>query len=241
MTDRTGTELHDYDSAHRGGNRFATILLYMSDMGEKDGGETVFSEAWPPEVPESERKSMSRALKELRASGDASMLKSGSWEEKMVATCRSKLSVRPNSARAVLFYSQHPSGAEDESSKHGGCPVLGGEKWAANLWVWNTPREGFEGSPVKEHIARQQAESGMVTQTNQPTQLKATFRNTGKDSAFKTAELYFDESGYWGKLGHDDPPLVAYTYEGHKWNIKVGDNFVKQFVIGASPVQEFLV
>jgi hypothetical protein len=38
---------HDYDSAHKGGNRFATILLYMTDLGEKDGGETVFPEAWP--------------------------------------------------------------------------------------------------------------------------------------------------------------------------------------------------
>lgn len=38
---------HDYDSAGRGGNRFATILLYMTDLDEKDGGETVFTEAWP--------------------------------------------------------------------------------------------------------------------------------------------------------------------------------------------------
>lgn len=36
---------HDYDTAHKGGNRFATILLYMTDLGEKDGGETVFTEA----------------------------------------------------------------------------------------------------------------------------------------------------------------------------------------------------
>lgn len=38
---------HDYDSARKGGNRFATILLYMTDLGGKDGGETVFTEAWP--------------------------------------------------------------------------------------------------------------------------------------------------------------------------------------------------
>jgi hypothetical protein len=39
---------HDYDSSKKGGNRFATILLYMTDLNEKDGGETVFTEAWPP-------------------------------------------------------------------------------------------------------------------------------------------------------------------------------------------------
>ena len=38
---------HDYDSAHKGGNRYATILLYMSDLEEGDGGETVFPSAWP--------------------------------------------------------------------------------------------------------------------------------------------------------------------------------------------------
>jgi hypothetical protein len=38
---------HDYESAQKGGNRFATILLYMSDLGPGDGGETVFTEAWP--------------------------------------------------------------------------------------------------------------------------------------------------------------------------------------------------
>jgi hypothetical protein len=45
---------HDYDSAHKGGNRYATILLYMTDQGEKDGGETVFTEAWPVGQPEEE-------------------------------------------------------------------------------------------------------------------------------------------------------------------------------------------
>lgn len=35
---------HDFDSSAVGGNRFATILLYLSDMGDGDGGETVFTE-----------------------------------------------------------------------------------------------------------------------------------------------------------------------------------------------------
>jgi hypothetical protein len=46
---------HDFESAGRGGNRFATILLYMSDLGEHDGGETVFTEAWPPDQKEEDR------------------------------------------------------------------------------------------------------------------------------------------------------------------------------------------
>jgi len=45
---------HDYDSVHKGGNRYATILLYMTDLEEKDGGETVFTEAWPVNQTEEE-------------------------------------------------------------------------------------------------------------------------------------------------------------------------------------------
>lgn len=70
-------------------------------------------------------------------------------------------------------------------------------------------------------------------------QLKATFTNTGMDPAFKEAELYYDESGFWGKIGHGDKPLISYTYPGHKWNIKVNGKFVKQFVIGNDKVQDF--
>lgn len=46
---------HDFDSARRGGNRFATILLYMTDMEAGAGGETVFTDAWPQDLPDSER------------------------------------------------------------------------------------------------------------------------------------------------------------------------------------------
>ena len=38
---------HNYDSAGQGGNRLGTIILYMSDLKKSDGGETVFTEAWP--------------------------------------------------------------------------------------------------------------------------------------------------------------------------------------------------
>jgi hypothetical protein len=38
--------------------RFATILLYFTDLGETDGGETVFTEAWPTQVPVDQRKDL---------------------------------------------------------------------------------------------------------------------------------------------------------------------------------------
>ena len=237
MEDPSKKELYDYDSAKKGGNRFATILLYMSDMAEGAGGETVFSEAYSDDVPEGERKDLNTALKELRASGGAAGLKKGSWEETMVAKCRSRLAIRPHSARAVLFYSQFPNGKEDPMSMHGGCPVLDGEKWAANLWTWSAIREGFDGAPFKPDIAKQRD----LTNTRRPSQVKVTFYNKGNDPNFKEAELYYDESGYWGKLGHGEGPLVSYSYEGHKWNIKVNGKFVKQFIVGKGNDQKYYI
>lgn len=30
-----------------------------------------------------------------------------------------------------------------QAVEHGACPVIDGQKWAANLWVWNGPRYGM--------------------------------------------------------------------------------------------------
>jgi hypothetical protein len=119
---------HNFDSAGQGGNRFATILLYMTDLGERDGGETVFTEAWPPGQDLADRVQKDEAIRHLRESGDGKMLEENSWEEEMVAMCRSRLAIRPYAGRSVLFYSQLPNGEQDGNSLHGGCPVLSGTK-----------------------------------------------------------------------------------------------------------------
>jgi prolyl 4-hydroxylase len=53
--------------------------------------------------------------------------------------CRHGLQVRPVKGRVIIFYSLKPDGALDPWSVHAACPVLDGEKWAANKWVWNEP------------------------------------------------------------------------------------------------------
>ena len=55
IDDKSGKVAHDFNSAGTGGNRFATILLYMSDLDPEDGGETVFTKGWPPGLLEKER------------------------------------------------------------------------------------------------------------------------------------------------------------------------------------------
>ena len=70
---------HNFDSSRLGTNRFATVLLYMTNLEEGEGGETVFKSAWPNDVPEEERVNTGELLNQLRANGEVSSLKENSW------------------------------------------------------------------------------------------------------------------------------------------------------------------
>jgi hypothetical protein len=235
LSDPGGKDSFNYESSKKGGNRYATVLLYMSNIPEGSGGETVFSHAWPKDVPKDERKHIKKAIRELRESGDAEKagIIEGSWEEQMVALCRTRLAIQPRAGRAVLFYSQHPNGEMDPMAKHGGCPVLEGTKWAANLWVWNTPRKDFRGAPIRDDV------DPAILSDNMPQQLHATFVNSGKDPEMAKAELYY-ESQLWGPL-HPDKPLRSNTYEGHRWNVRVDGEVVKSWTIGNDKRQQFVI
>ncbi|KAG7357547.1 2(OG)-Fe(II) oxygenase superfamily protein [Nitzschia inconspicua] len=235
LTDPGKKDTFDYESSKKGGNRYATVLLYMTDLPDGAGGETVFSETWPNDVLPHHRTHLKTAVKELRKNGDTQLagITEGSWEEEMVALCRTRLAIKPHAGRAVLFYSQHPNGEMDRNAKHGGCPVLNGTKWAANLWVWNTPRKGYKGAPIRDDV------DPATLSDNGPKQLFATFVNTGKDPTMANAELYY-ESQKWGPL-HPDKPLRANTYEGHRWNVRVGDEVVTSWVIGNEQKQQFVI
>jgi hypothetical protein len=138
--------------------------------------------------------------------------------------------VKPHSSRAVLFYSQFPNGEVDPASLHGACPVLEGQKYAANLWVWNTPRQGYPGAPIKEKF-RKEGEGGATTSpTVNFKEIKAVFKNSGVEPSLNNAELFFEEQS-WGKLGPNDPELGVNTYRGHVWNVKVDGNVVKTWTI----------
>eukprot|EP00956_Cyclotella_meneghiniana_P032300 scaffold88098_cov85-Cyclotella_meneghiniana.AAC.1 len=237
---------HNFDSAGVGSNRFATILLYMSDLEKGDGGETLFAQAWPSELNDEDRIPTATALAQLRESGDvANLLKEGSWEEEMVAKCRTRLAVRPHSSRAVLFYSQHPDGSPDHASLHGGCPVISKEKWAGKfdnlgaggiiyiIELIKHPRGGFPGAPVNREVVERNRANNKPKDDGQK---KASFSNSKTDDRMVNAKLYFQDT-FWGNLGHGDPVLNVNTYKGHEWNIKVGDEIVKKFVINDETTQ----
>jgi prolyl 4-hydroxylase len=96
------------DQGHR--NRLATAFWYMTDVEE--GGETIFPRFGGSPHPGCNN------VDELQAK-------------------RVGLLVPPAKGKIIIFYNMLPNGEIDHMSLHGGCPVLKGEKWAANKWIWN--------------------------------------------------------------------------------------------------------
>jgi hypothetical protein len=162
-----------------------------------------------------------------------------------VVKCRSKLSIRPHSSRAVLFYSQYPNGAVDPASLHGACPVLNRQKYAANLWVWNTPRQGFPGAPIKEKFRTgndNNNNNNHSPSANQFKKITATFQNSGQDETLQEADLYFEDQ-YWGELRRGSPVLSVNTYQGHVWNVQVQKRIVQTWTMSEQDgeVQKFVI
>lgn len=89
-----------------GGNRLATVLMYLNDVEE--GGETVF-----PNIP---------------APG-------GDNGPSFSPCARYNLAAKPRKGSAVLFHSIKPDGELERRSLHTACPVLKGVKWSAPKWI----------------------------------------------------------------------------------------------------------
>ena len=51
------------------------------------------------------------------------------------------IKVHPGKGNAVLFYDLLPDGNGDDLSLHAALPVMKGEKWLANFWVWDPHRK----------------------------------------------------------------------------------------------------
>ena len=113
-----------------------------------------------------------------------------------------------------------PNGEVDQDSRHGACPVLSGQKYAANLWVWNTPRDGFPGNPKNPRFTGKSTQNGMI----------ATFYNSGSDPSMNNAELFVDNM-FWAKLGKGDDKVYVTTVKGHIWRVLVDGTEVKRWVI----------
>lgn len=112
-------------------------------------------------------------------------------------------------------------------------------QYAANLWVWSTPRAGYPGNPKNPNYNAAKKEEEVPKG-----RVVATFRNKGDDSSFREAKLFFHDgqkASLWGNLGHGDPSLSVNTYESHVWKIMVDGEERRSWTIGSDdpPTLEF--
>ena len=126
----------DQVNINRGGQRTATVLMYLSDVAE--GCVAVSASAAVCCVALCTSALHCRGLnRTLLLRGET--IFPNAAPGRATCTCGGKevrgLCVQPRKGDAVLFWTMQPNGAEDSMSLHGGCEVLDGTKWSATLWI----------------------------------------------------------------------------------------------------------
>ena len=58
------------------------------------------------------------------------------------ATGKQGLAIHPGKGSAVLFYNLLPDGNADSETLHAALPVIEGDKWLANFWIWDPIMKG---------------------------------------------------------------------------------------------------
>ena len=60
--------------------------------------------------------------------------------------------IPPVKNAAAFWFNLEPSGDGDLDTEHAGCPVLIGEKWIANKWMWSNGQMFRKPCTNKQHF-----------------------------------------------------------------------------------------
>jgi len=123
-----------YEFHHDSLMRRATVLLYLTDVADGDGGETIFPLVRAAGVPDDAPGPLPPAVVgRKRESLDFKVERM----EDMEAYCESDfyLKIRPEAGKAVLFFSYRPDYSLDQYAIHGACPMKRGHKAIFQRWM----------------------------------------------------------------------------------------------------------
>jgi hypothetical protein len=163
----------------------------------------------------------------------------------MVADCRTMFSIKPKKGEAILFYSQLPNGEVDNMSIHGGCPVIHGTKWAANLWVWNGPRNGYMIRDEETGRMRRKTADERLGESNSQDQQQA--QNSQIDNSrpatfvnidVTTEAFLYWEDQLWSKM-EIGTAIDVNTYVGHRWFVLVNGQKMQWIIDSTQGRQRF--
>jgi len=159
---RTGEEFSwHYDEIPKaqlenGGQRLATLLVYLNELEEGRGGGTVFRDLMPPITIGEDGKKKKRSKRNSRTGNAA----------KSSSTIERQLTVRPKTGTALLFFPSYKDGTPDIRTLHKGEVALD-KKMIAQLWIHEgsyragVPAGNSQGDAV-EGVRREQDRLGFL-------------------------------------------------------------------------------
>lgn len=122
------------------------------------------------------------------------------------------LSFPARKGTAIIFYHQSGDGQMQAEALHGGCPVLSGTKWAANLWVWSGSRWLTAG--VRYGL------NGTSTAEGGPVRIEI------RNSLSETAHIFYGETALAKIPPGQTHPFSSYV--GHRFNARLAGDLSTQ-------------